>query len=96
MNITFTGLGIEVTQALRDTTEKKIERISRHFDRITSIDVTFSVQKLRQIAEAKINVKDSVIHASAESDDLYAAIDSLVTKLDTQVRKHKEKTGEHR
>jgi len=92
MQITFTGHHLDVTDALRDFTQATIEPAQRHFDRITSINVTFTVEKLRHIAEATLHVPGTTLHASSEStEDMYAAIDSLVDKLDRQVKKHKEK-----
>jgi len=96
MNINFTGLGVDITSELKDFTNSKFERIIRHFEKITSIDVTFTTEKLNQIAEGKINIKDSVIHATAKAGNIRSAIDELVSKLDRQVRKHKEKITHHR
>jgi putative sigma-54 modulation protein len=47
------------------------------------------------MAEATINAKGAKIHASSTCDDMYAAIDSMVSKLDRQVLKHKEKLTNH-
>ena len=80
-----------MTDALRTFTEEKFEKLERHFDHITNINVVFDVEKLRQIAEATILVTKGEVHASAESEDMYAAIDSLVDKLNRQLIKHKEK-----
>jgi len=96
MQINFTGHRVEVTQALRSVTEEKFDRLARHFDKITSIHVVFDVEKLRQMAEATILVNKGELHASSESENMYAAIDSLVDKLDRQLIKHKEKMREHR
>lgn len=95
MQINFTGHHLEVTPALKTFTEEKLNKLSRHFDRITSIHVTFDVQKLRQLAEATILIAKDTIHASAESDDMYTAIDLLIDKLDRQIIKHKEKITNH-
>lgn len=95
MQINFTGHHLEITPALKTFTEEKLDKLSRHFDRITSIHVTFDVQKLRQIAEATILISKDTIHASAESDDMYATIDLLIDKLDRQIIKHKEKITNH-
>lgn len=94
MQINFTGDNFEITPQLKELTLKKFDRLTRHFDRITSIQVIFSVQKLTQRAESIINLPGDQIHASAESDDLYRSIDLLVKKLDSQVRKYKEKREE--
>ncbi len=96
MQITFTGHHMDVTDALRDTTTKKFDRLQRHFDKITQVSVIFEVAKLRQIAEATIHIPGTELHAKAESGDMYAAVDGLVDKLDRQLIKHKEKLQERR
>ena len=96
MQINITGHRMDVTPALRAFTEEKLDKLERHFDQITAIHVTFDVEKLRQIAEATIHVAKGELHASSESEDLYAAIDTLIDKLDRQLIKHKEKLRDHR
>ncbi len=96
MQINFTGHRLEVTPALREYTISKFEKLSRHFDHITSIHVTFDVEKLSQIAEATIHVTKAELHASSEAQDMYSAIDSLTDKLDRQLIKYKEKRQDHR
>lgn len=96
MKITFKGHRVEVTSSLKSFTEEKLNKLERHFDKITSINVTFDVEKLRQIAEATILISKGEIHACAESENMYNAIDLLVDKLDKQLMKHKEKKLDHR
>ena len=96
MQINIKGHRMEVTDALKAFTQEKFHKLERHFDKITAINVIFDVEKLRQIAEATILVSKGEIHASAESEDMYTAIDILVDKLDRQLIKHKEKIREHR
>ncbi|STY30478.1 ribosome-associated, sigma 54 modulation protein [Legionella wadsworthii] len=95
MLIHITGHHIEVTPALRTFTEEKFDKLERHFDQIKSINVVLNVEKLRQIAEATIHVNKGELHASSESEDLYAAIDTLIEKLERQLMKHKEKSQKH-
>ncbi|MGL5743005.1 MAG: ribosome hibernation promoting factor [Legionella sp.] len=96
MQINITGHRMDVTPALRAFTEEKFDKLERHFDQITSINVVFDIEKLRQIAEATVYVAKGELHASSESDNLYAAIDTLIDKLDRQLIKHKEKSRQHR
>lgn len=96
MQINLTGHRMEVTPALKSFTEEKLDRLEKHFDKIMSINVVFDVEKLRQIAEATVLVAKGELHASSESEDMYAAIDGLVDKLDRQLIKHKEKLQNHR
>ena len=95
MQINITGHRLDVTPALRAFTEEKFDKLERHFDHITAIHVVFDVEKLRQIAEATVYVAKGELHASSESEDLYAAIDTLIDKLDRQLIKHKEKIRKH-
>jgi putative sigma-54 modulation protein len=96
MQINVSGHHLEVTDALKEYVTNKIERLSHHHDRITNTNVTLSVDKLIQKAEAKIHVSGKDIFADATHNDLYAAIDALVDKLDRQLIKHKEKMRSHR
>ena len=55
-----------------------------------------SVNKLEQKVEANVHVPGGDIFCESSDPDMYAAIDSLVDKLDRQIIKHKEKATEHR
>lgn len=92
MQINVSGHHIDVTPALRSYVESKLDRLERHFDRITNMEVILSVEKERQKAESTVRVAGGEVYADAESDDLYAAIDMLADKLDRQLIKRKEKT----
>ena len=91
MQINISGHHIDLTTALKDYAEEKIKRLEHHFDQITRSDITLTVEKTRHKAECNMHVSGSDLHASAEDDDMYAAIDSLSDKLDRQLLKHKEK-----
>lgn len=95
MNLTVTGHHIEVTPAIRDYVTDKIKKVTRHFDHVIDVNVILSVEKLVQKAEVNLHVSGKDIFVQAEDADLYAAIDSLVDKLDRQVVKHKEKNSDH-
>jgi len=96
MKIIFTGHGIDVTPALQQFTTEKFNKIEKHFNRITSINVTFHMEKHTQIVEANVIVHKNELHARAESDIMYTAVDLLVDKLDKQLIKYKEKHQDHR
>lgn len=91
MQLNISGHHVEMTDALKDYVEDKLSKLTRHFDNITSGQVTLTVEKERQKAEAIIHLSGQDIHASSEHDDMYAAIDLLSDKLDRQVVKYKEK-----
>ncbi len=91
MQLNISGHHLDISDAIHAYVKSKLERLSLHNDRITSISVILSVEKLVQKAEATVHVDGSDIFARSEHDDLYAAIDALVDKLDRQIIKRKEK-----
>lgn len=91
MNLNLTGHQLEITPAIRDYVNAKLERVTRHFDHVIDVNVILSVDKLRQKVEANLHIRGKEIHAESVEEDMYAAIDSLTDKLDRQVLKHKEK-----
>lgn len=95
MNLTITGHHLEVTPAIREYVGTKLDRVIRHFDHVTSVTVILSVEKLLQKAEVTLHVRGKDIFVEASNEDMYAAIDLLIDKLDRQVLKHKEKAGDH-
>lgn len=91
MNLTITGHHLDVTPAIREYLTGKLERVVRHFDSVIEVNVILSVEKMRQKVEATVRVRGKDIFAEADDADMYAAIDSLVDKLDRSVLRHKEK-----
>lgn len=95
MQLNVSGHHVEVTESLREYVESKIEKTARHFDLVGDVHCILTVEKLRHKAEATIQLNGGTIYADATEEDMYAAIDSLVDKLDRRVRKHKEKLVDH-
>jgi putative sigma-54 modulation protein len=94
MNLNVSGHHLEVTPALRDYVREKLGRVTRHFDHVIDAHVVLSVDKLRQKAEVTLHVRGKDIHCACEEQDLYAAIDLLIDKLDRQVLKYKDRRQE--
>ena len=72
-----------------------MQRISRHFDHVISINVVLNVEKHAKEAEATLHAAGKSLFANASDDDMYAAIDNLVDKLDKQVRRYKDRLQDH-
>lgn len=94
MQLSISGHHIDVTDSLKDYVTGKLTKLERHYDHITNVHVVLSVEKLVQKAEATLHISGAELFADAHSEDLYAAIDALVDKLDRQVLKHKERVIE--
>jgi len=91
MKMNISGHHVEITEALQAYVEEKMSKLERHSDNITNGQATLTVVKGRMTAEATIHLSGADLNASAENDDMYAAIDMMVDKLDRQILKYKEK-----
>ena len=101
MNLTISGHHLDVTPSLREYVLTKLDRVTRHFDQVVDINVLLTVEKLkekerRQRAEANLHVKGRDIFVESAHEDLYAAIDELMDKLDRQVCRHKDRVQDHK
>ncbi|MBV8802098.1 MAG: ribosome-associated translation inhibitor RaiA [Gammaproteobacteria bacterium] len=95
MQLHFIGRNIELTEALKTFTQEKFQRIERRDHPISKVDFVFHVDKLTHAAEATIHLPGTELHAKAEANDMYAAIDELVDKISHLLIKHKEKHSNH-
>ena len=96
MQVNLTGHHVDITDALRAYVDEKIARLERHFDHVSNVHVILSVEKLNKKAEATVHIAGADVFADSVHEDMYAAIDALVDKLDRQVLRHKEKLKKHR
>ena len=100
MNLTISGHHLEVTPALREYVLAKLDRVTRHFDQVVDVNVLLTVEKLkekerRQKAEVTLHTKGKDIFVEQANEDMYAAIDQLMDKLDRQVCRHKDRLQDH-
>lgn len=100
MNLTISGHHLEVTPAIRSHVENKLNRMKRNLENVIDISVVLSVDNnsdkdKRQRAEINVNLSGKTIRAESVAQDMYAAIDILMDKLDRQIVKHKGKSKEH-
>ncbi len=100
MNLTISGHHLEVTPAIREYVKSKLDRVTRRFENVIDISVILSIDTLpekekRQKAEINLNLSGKAIHVESMSQDLYAAIDLVIDKLDRTVLKHKGKIKDH-
>jgi putative sigma-54 modulation protein len=97
MKLVIHGKNIEITDAIREYVQSKIEKAVSHFQTITNeVDVHLSVARNprinpRQAAEVTIYANKTVIRAEESSESLYASIDLVADKISRQLRKYKER-----
>lgn len=93
MNYNIRGENIDVTRSIREYVEKKIGKLNKYFDTppTSDVHVNLSVYNDQQIIEVTIPMTNLLLRAEEQHNDLYAAIDLVVDKLERQIRKHKTK-----
>ena len=100
MKLLIHGRNLEVTPALREYTQTKLERATAHFgDAVREADVHLSVARNprvpQQTAEVTVFANGTVIRAQERSENLYASIDLAAGKLARQLRRWKERHSDH-
>jgi putative sigma-54 modulation protein len=95
MQMTITGHHIEITDALREATTNKLNKLEQHFPDIASVDVILTVEKHSQSAEANTHFLGQDLTVKASADDLYAAITDMANKLHSTMQRQKEKVKSH-
>ena len=82
---------VSVTPSIKSYIEEKLGRLDKYFEDPESItaNVKVKVRNLDQIIEVTIPTKDFTLRREELDEDLYAAIDLVVDKLERQIRKNK-------
>ena len=96
MQLQVSGRNLDVTEPIREYAERKLARIERHLTEDTRVDLELAIERNRSIsanqhAELTVWTKGPVLRAHEYAEDMYAAIDLAVDKLDRQVRRYRER-----
>jgi len=95
MKINIIGHHLEITDGLKDHIGKKLKKIEGHSQEISEIKIILSIENITHNAEGNIYLHKTDFHAKCSSADMYQSIDLLVSKLDKQIIKHKDKIKNH-
>lgn len=89
MKLDITGLHIDVTEAIKEFTEKKVEKLDKFFDDSVICHVTFALKDGKKNVDIRIQYKSRTYIAEKLTDDVYSAIEEVVDKVEGQIRKNK-------
>ena len=95
MKVNIIGHHLEITDGLKDHIGKKLKKIESHSQEISEIKINLSIENITHNAEGNIYLNKTDLHAKCSSADMYQSIDLLVSKLDKQIIKHKDKIRNH-
>lgn len=91
MKIHIVARKLKLTKPIKDFIEAKVEKLYEYINNIVWIQVIVSVEKKIHTAEIVVHVGHQTMKAAAASDDLYSAIDRMMDKIETQVKKYKDR-----
>jgi len=91
MRVDFTGRGIDITDRIRSFTESKLNRLEKLAEDMKDLSIVLSTEKYRHRAEIKFLSQKRSFHGTEETNDMFQAIDNVIGKLESQLKKHKNK-----
>ncbi len=95
MQLTITARHFELTNAIRDYIEKACDKLTRYFDQIINVHFVLELQNNRNFAEMKLHASHFNLQSQSEEHDMYLSIDSTIDKMESQVKKLKDKITDH-
>ncbi len=96
MQVDLTGKQMDITPALREYVQTKVNKAEKYLHRDYGVQVILEVNKLNHICEVIVNVKGNRLTAKETGDEMYASIDKAMDKVEQQLRKYKEKLSHHK
>lgn len=91
MNYTFVGKQDVISDAVKNYTEKKLDRLSKLMPEDTNIIITYEVVKLDQKVEVTVHLPKRILRSEVVDLDMYAAIDKVADILENQLVKYKSR-----
>ena len=96
MRINVTGRHIEITDDIRNYVEKRANKLEDIFSAILDFQAVIEQEKSRYLTEVTLTTRGGTFHAHVETYDLFAALDATMDKIQTQIRRHKERAKDWR
>jgi putative sigma-54 modulation protein len=97
MQIAVTFRHMESSEAVRSYVEEKLAKVKKYIEEPIDAQVVLSVQKkINHKAEVTMVAKGLTMKSAEEKDDMYAAIDLMVDKIERQLKRYKEKLKRHK
>jgi len=91
MQIAVTFRHMDVSEGVRAYVKEKVEKLEKYIENPQEVHVVLSVEKFRQIAEITIVSDGMTLNGQGRNNDLYAAIDQMVDKMERQIRERRDK-----
>lgn len=91
MRFEIRGKNIEITEALKEYTTKRLSKLEKYFDDSRDAQVAMSIEGERHKVEVTIPLNGIILRGEETSEDMYSSIDLVEEKLEKQLEKYKTK-----
>ncbi len=95
MNIDIISRNYQVSEHLKDVTEKKLAKLDKYFDGDTKAKVSFKKEASTLTVEVMLDYLSKLVRATASGDNFYDLIDVVLPKLEGQIRKYRTRFDKH-
>ncbi|MBT7461717.1 MAG: ribosome-associated translation inhibitor RaiA, partial [Waddliaceae bacterium] len=93
--ITITGRHVHVTDAMKEYAKDKIAKIERFSKNLIDVVITMDIQKLEHRVDIVLKAGHVKIKVNAVSNDMYVSVDKAIDRLQTKLRKYKDRLHHH-
>lgn len=91
MNVTITGRHLDVTDGIKSHVSTRIEKLNKYIKKIDTVNIILTVEKYRHSAEAIVSANGISFTSKEVTEDMYSSVDIVFAKIESQLKKHKEK-----
>ena len=96
MQIAVTFRHMETDEGVKEYAKEKVQRLQKYIENPQEVHIVLSVEKFRHIAEITIIGEGLTLNSQGRNNDLYAAIDQMVEKMERQIRERRGKVRRKR
>ena len=96
MQVAVTFRHMETDEGVKAYVKEKVEKLQKYIENPREVHVVLAVEKFRHIAEITIVGNGGVFNSQGRDNDLHAAIDQMVDKMERQIRERREKVRRKR
>ncbi len=96
MQVAVTFRHMKTHEGVKSYVKEKVEKLRKYIENPREVHVVLAVEKFRHIAEITVVGNGGIFNSQGRDNDLYAAIDQMVDKMERQVRERREKVRQKR
>jgi putative sigma-54 modulation protein len=89
MKVRITARHFDLTEDIKQAAETRLQSLTKYFDNIMDVHLKLDKEKYRHSADLNATVYGAVLSCRADSNDMYASIDEVTTKMEAQIKKYK-------